>query len=451
MIKVKPAHLGIIGGVGPLPTMNFYVDVLEKYRLSQQGQYPEFSICSIPVSAKIESEMISGATHGKEVDDVCEQISSAYRKLNHSSVDTYVIICNTLTHYAKQQLDFPFINPVDATVETIKRWNIKKVALLATTATIRLGGYQKALKKLNVECICPEGEDQQLVVNYIIDQLQSENKTRHEAQVMELTKRLANQADAIILGCTDLFRLGEKAIEENIPVLNSQRILIDHALSKALQSDDDGVGQNEPESKSNSTLSWINLMDVNTEKEYFKQPNNYLENQTLPTIISWLENFISKPDPRLNRSGAVCPFVPNAMREKDIFLYAYGDKNISKNKLIEHLINASYDFTSLPTGSSNKSPFKSFILLFPELEEKHHKLLKEAVAMVKPILLSNGVTVGEFYPSNPDGCVHNPAFKIAQSPYPMFVIRSLAAHDKLFLSSKPELMELYERTHKKNQ
>jgi len=66
---------------------------------------------------------------------------------------------------------------------------------------------------------------------------------------------------------------------------------------------------------------------------------------------------------------------------------------------------------------------KSAVVLFPFLENSAHHILKDARKQVKNIYLENELTLGEFYPNNPDTSVHNNEFHIAQSPYPMFVIR----------------------------
>src|SRR5262245_40020624 len=37
-------------------------------------------------------------------------------------------------------------------------------------------------------------------------------------------------------------------------------------------------------------------------------------------VLAWAENYLSRPDPTLGRTGAVCPYVPAALRHGHFYL-----------------------------------------------------------------------------------------------------------------------------------
>jgi uncharacterized protein DUF6875 len=59
--------------------------------------------------------------------------------------------------------------------------------------------------------------------------------------------------------------------------------------------------------------------------------------------------------------------------------------------------------------------------------------LDAAHAAAKTGLAEQGLMLGQFHPRCEVGAVHNPAFPVLRSPFPLLVVRQTALHDVLFL------------------
>jgi len=148
----------------------------------------------------------------------------------------------------------------------------------------------------------------------------------------------------------------------------------------------------------------------------------------------WTLSFVSKPNVRLNRKGAVCPCMSKVlMLESSMYKvitmdYALDQKNIfsciDDFKVIEYNVeNAELrkilNLTLLITNF-NKSDLKS-------LEDIHKKLKLEFVL--------NGFMIGDFYPGCKKSSARNDSFFPMDSPIAAFVIRRITPHDILFLNN----------------
>lgn len=164
---------------------------------------------------------------------------------------------------------------------------------------------------------------------------------------------------------------------------------------------------------------------------------------SLVRTLEWVHAFIMKPHDGLGRSGAVCPFVAPALEEEKVYFCVSGNRGADERSLTEELLQEGVRFMNALKQEERKSPLLSLLLLFPEMEEDNFPVFCAAKQAVKASFLERGMTLGEFYPGNRDGSVHNAGFRVADAPVPMVVIRAMAAHDQLFLHSQPELYKWY--------
>jgi hypothetical protein len=62
---------------------------------------------------------------------------------------------------------------------------------------------------------------------------------------------------------------------------------------------------------------------------------------------------------------------------------------------------------------------------------------------MKTFFIENGMMLGQFHPLCPAPAARNPTFKNKISPIPLFALRHIAAHDILFLHTRPDWFERY--------
>jgi hypothetical protein len=150
-------------------------------------------------------------------------------------------------------------------------------------------------------------------------------------------------------------------------------------------------------------------------------------------VLRWMDEFITRPDPRLNRTGPVCPRVAPARRQNLIHLVTVRTSGRSAETAVAvgpHLADLFEQL--LPAGPARRAG--SLLALFPDVAaadgpefiDRGHRLLRMG-------FVERGLMIGEFHPDSEVASVHNPGFRVMRSPVPMFAVRALSIHDLMFL------------------
>ncbi|HZX10852.1 MAG TPA: aspartate/glutamate racemase family protein, partial [Acidobacteriota bacterium] len=96
MTKYK--KIGILGGMGPEATADFYLRIIrifqKKYGAIYDSDFPEILIINLPIPDVVENP--------KEEDKVREMLINAVKKLEKSGADFIAIPCNTVTYYISE-------------------------------------------------------------------------------------------------------------------------------------------------------------------------------------------------------------------------------------------------------------------------------------------------------------------------------------------------------------
>jgi len=223
---MKNKIVGIIGGMGPEATSDFY---LELTRMTQENcsSRPSILISSLPIEFSIEENFIKKGT-GKE--EFFKWICDGIRSLEKSGVNFIVIPCNTVHIFIeklRERTKIPILSITEETARVCSDKKFKKVGLLSTELTIKQRLYDKEFEKNGVKLIKVNDKDQKKLSNIIhkivIDETGKEEQISLERMIEDLKNR---GSEAIILGCTDLQILIKN--DMGIEIIDSM-----HTLAKA--------------------------------------------------------------------------------------------------------------------------------------------------------------------------------------------------------------------------
>ncbi|MDG1592309.1 amino acid racemase, partial [Bacillus cereus] len=126
------------------------------------------------------------------------------QKLESTGVSFIAMPCNTAHLYFEElqhSLSIPILNIVNETLQAIPK-NTKRVALLATEATVQAGIYQDGIAKRNIEYI--HYEKWQTMINQIITYIKSGEVEKARKLWSALVVQLKDEVDTAIIACTDL-------------------------------------------------------------------------------------------------------------------------------------------------------------------------------------------------------------------------------------------------------
>ena len=192
--------IGILAGMGPKSTGPFGDTVVAEcqtiYGAKHDMDFPHMMIYSCPTPFYMDRPIDHEAMK--------KAIIEGAQKLESTGASFIAMPCNTAHLYfeeLQQSLSIPILNIVDETLKAIPE-TAKRVALLATEATVQAGIYQDGIAKCNIEYI--HYEQWQESINQIITYIKSGEVEEARELWNALVLQLKDEVDTAIIACTDL-------------------------------------------------------------------------------------------------------------------------------------------------------------------------------------------------------------------------------------------------------
>ena len=217
--------LGIIGGVGPESTIEYYQNIIALYRERQRdGSYPEFIINSVDLKKGLDFMAANNLTG--MADYLLEEIG----KLARAGANFGLISANT-PHIVFDELapksPIPLVSIVEATCAAAKARGLKKLALFGTRFTMQGTFYPKVFSHEGIELVMPDTKEQDYLHDKYLNELVpgkflSETRTGLLA-IVDRMKAKSN-IDGVILAGTELPLILRESSHKGVPFLDTTKI-----------------------------------------------------------------------------------------------------------------------------------------------------------------------------------------------------------------------------------
>lgn len=228
--------IGIIGGIGPESTIEYYRLIIKTYqeRLSAR-HYPELLLHSIDMT-----DMLNFVFRD-QLDELVNFLAKKVEVLKKSNVD-YVVLASNTPHLVFDPLskivDVKMISIVEETCKAISESGIQRLALFGTQSTMSKGFYQATGKKYGLEIISPSEENQQFIHDkymgeLVFNQIKQETKQRLIHIALELEKELGIQG--LILGGTELPLILKQGDFDTLSIFDTTRIHVQAIVDRMLE------------------------------------------------------------------------------------------------------------------------------------------------------------------------------------------------------------------------
>lgn len=212
--------LGVIGGMGPLATCEFYRRLIEKTPARRDQDHIHVIIDSYPQIPDRTAHLL-----GKGEDPLPYLIESA-RRLRDAGAEVLCMPCNAAHAFFEDlapSVDIPMLNMIELTVEHVARFS-RSALILATDGTIASGIYQKTAKKqgLLLHGLHPKLQKKLMEVIYAI---KSGELTRGKDEIREIVE--LHKGETLIAACTEvsIVTQGMKGI------VDAMDVLVEHVIS----------------------------------------------------------------------------------------------------------------------------------------------------------------------------------------------------------------------------
>lgn len=197
--------VGIIGGLGPETTSEFYLELIFSCQKLNKVNRPQILIYSVPLPYNIEEDAIA---KGRGEERCLPFLLKAAKKLEKAGADFIVMPCNSLHAFIEEirsSVKIPVFSIVEKTTNFLKKENILEVGIISTSITLNKKLYENSLVANGIKQIAPD-DFQQAKIGKMIHNLVSnryDNKDREEL-IKVINDFEKKGVEHVILACTDL-------------------------------------------------------------------------------------------------------------------------------------------------------------------------------------------------------------------------------------------------------
>jgi aspartate racemase len=216
--------VGIIGGVGPESTIDYYRLLVEGWQERHgRDSYPLAVINSIDLQ-----RMIRFFNAG-DLAAVIEYLSAEVQRLADAGADFGAISANTphaVFDEVQRRSRIPLISIVRAAADAAKVRGLRRLLLLGTRFTMSGGFYQPVFTAEGMELVTPDADEQEYVHDkYMNELVKGEFAAATRDRFAALIDRLREerQVEGVILAGTELPLLLRDA-ELSLPMLDTARV-----------------------------------------------------------------------------------------------------------------------------------------------------------------------------------------------------------------------------------
>jgi aspartate racemase len=212
--------VGLVGGLGPESTIDYYRHILETWAQLDGSTSPSIVIDSLDVRRALHLV-------GTDLAALTDYLLESLRRLAGAGVDFVAMTANT-PHIVFDELaarsPVPLVSIVEACAQEAQRRGLSRLALLGTRFTMDASFYPTVCARQGVVVVTPTEADRAWIhERYVGELLKGEFRDDTRAQFVSLVSRLQaeDSVDGVILGGTELPLLLATPVIAGVPVLDT--------------------------------------------------------------------------------------------------------------------------------------------------------------------------------------------------------------------------------------
>jgi len=225
------ALIGVLGGMGPLATVDFMGKVVQLTNASCDQQHLPMLVANLPHIAD-RSRAILG-----EGEDCLDGLLQGIDLLNRNDVGLITVPCNSAHHWYAQMRAHsraPVLHIAEACVAAIPA-GARRVAVLGTGGTMVSGFYQAALAERDIEPLVPAADMQQRIAASIHEVKAGALDAAGAHLAVVLDDLAARGVSAAVMGCTEIPLAAQQLRDPPLTLIDSSLELARATVSFALE------------------------------------------------------------------------------------------------------------------------------------------------------------------------------------------------------------------------
>jgi len=226
--------VGIIGGLGPETTSEFYLDLIFSCQKKDRTHRPSILIASIPLPYQIEEDLIM---NNKGSERYIPFLITEAKRLEKAGANFIVMPCNSLHVFIEEirkAVKIPVLSIIEETVKFLKKNKFKKVGIVSTSATIQNKLYETAFEGAGITYVTPDEFQQAKMGKFILNLVNGMQNNKDREELIKIISNFKNKdIDCVVLACTDLQLLIPK--HPTLKIFDTMKIFVDTTVDKLLK------------------------------------------------------------------------------------------------------------------------------------------------------------------------------------------------------------------------
>ncbi len=223
--------LGIVGGIGPESTIEYYRLIVAGWRArNTDGSFPPVLINSIDMTRML------ALIGGNQMAEVTKYLAGEVNKLARAGAEVALMAANTphiVFDEVRERAHIPMISIVESACDVARQKGLTRLALFGTRFTMQGDFYPVVFSKYGILLVTPSESDQDYIHDKYMHELvhgQFRDETRRH--LLGILDRLIDQyqVQGLILGGTELPLILPGETYRDIPLLDTTRIHVERAL-----------------------------------------------------------------------------------------------------------------------------------------------------------------------------------------------------------------------------
>jgi aspartate racemase len=227
--------LGIVGGIGPESTIEYYRFILDGCRQRvTDGRMPHIVIDSIDVNRAI------AMLDANDLAGVADYLGGSVERLARAGADVALMAANTahiVFDEVQRRSPIPLISIVLAACDHAKRLGLRRLAFLGTGFTMRARFYPDVFAREGLELVTPsDAERTSIHDRYINELLKNQFLPDTRDAMLAVIGRMSRdeRIDGVILAGTELPLLLRGMEPAGLPFLDTTMIHVERAVTEVL-------------------------------------------------------------------------------------------------------------------------------------------------------------------------------------------------------------------------
>jgi aspartate racemase len=224
-------RVGLVGGLGPESTIDYYRRILEGWAALAPGTCPEIVIDSLDVGRAL-------ALVASDRAALIEYLSASVERLAGAKADFVAMTANT-PHIVYDELaargTVPLLSIVETCAAEARRRGLRRLLLLGTRFTMEAPFYPAVFARHGMAVVVPDEADRAWIhARYVGELLPGDFRDETRRELVARVERLRDteRLDGVVLGGTELPLLLGAPTVAGLPALDTTALHVDAIVAR---------------------------------------------------------------------------------------------------------------------------------------------------------------------------------------------------------------------------